>query len=84
MVNSKIARRVMFNSTGPTNAIRTDTMNGGGDKKGGIPSRVGYNQLSIGRIGCNSRAPTCMPTKCVVFKITQTQQYGYRATIGGA
>ena len=32
MVNSKIARRVMFNSTGPTNAIRTDTMNGGGDK----------------------------------------------------
>ena len=35
MVNSKIARRVMFNSTGPTNAIRTDTMNGGGDKKGG-------------------------------------------------
>lgn len=61
---------------------RTNTC--GGDKKGGIPSRVGYNQLSIGRIGCNSRAPTCMPTKCVVFKITQTQQYGYRATIGGA
>lgn len=56
----------------------------GGDKKAGLPSRVGYNQLSIGRIGCNSRAPTCMPTKCVVFKITQTQQYGYRATIGGA
>lgn len=42
MVNSKVARRVMFNSTGPTNAIRTDTMNGGGDKKGGsIPAGTG-------------------------------------------
>ena len=61
---------------------RTNTC--GGDKKAGIPSRVGYNQLSVGRNGCISRAPTCMPTKCVVFKITQTQQYGYRATIGGA
>ncbi len=55
----------------------------GGDKKAGIPSRIGYNRLSVGRNGCNSRAPTCMPTKCVVFKITQTQHYGYRATIGG-
>lgn len=35
MVNSKVARRVLFNSTGPTNSIKTDTMNGGGDKKGG-------------------------------------------------
>jgi hypothetical protein len=35
MVNSKVARRVLFNSTGPTNAIATDTSHGGGDKKGG-------------------------------------------------
>ena len=35
MVNSKVARRVLFNSTGPTNAINTDTKHGGGDKKGG-------------------------------------------------
>ena len=35
MVNSKIARRVLFNSTGHTNAIGTDTAHGGGDKKGG-------------------------------------------------
>lgn len=55
----------------------------GGTKKAGIPSRIGYNQLSVGKKGCNSRAPTCMPTKCVVFRITQTQQYGYRATLGG-
>ena len=38
MVNSKVARRVLFNSTGPTNAIGTDTSHGGGDKKGGAPS----------------------------------------------
>jgi hypothetical protein len=38
MVNSKIARRVLFNSTGPTNAIATDTQHGGGDKKGGAPA----------------------------------------------
>lgn len=37
MVNSKVARRVLFNSTGPTNAILTDTRHGGGDKKGGAP-----------------------------------------------
>jgi hypothetical protein len=42
MVNSKIARRVLFNSTGPTNAIHTDTQHGGGDKKGGaIPAGTG-------------------------------------------
>jgi hypothetical protein len=38
MVNSKVARRVLFNSTGPTNAIGTDTSHGGGDKKGGAPA----------------------------------------------
>lgn len=38
MVNSKVARRVLFNSTG----INTDTRNGGGDKKGGsAPSGTG-------------------------------------------
>ena len=42
MVNSKVARRVLFNSTGPTNAIGTYTQHGGGDKKGGaIPSGTG-------------------------------------------
>ena len=42
MVNSKVARRVLFNSTGPTNAIGADIRNGGGDKKGGaIPSGTG-------------------------------------------
>jgi hypothetical protein len=42
MVNSKVARSVMFNSTGPTNGIRTDTNNGGGGKKGGaMPSGTG-------------------------------------------
>jgi len=42
MVNSKVARRVLFNSTGPTNAIGTDTQHGGGDKKGGaVPSGTG-------------------------------------------
>jgi len=52
----------------------------GGNKKAGIPSRIGYNQLSVGRFGCDSRSATCMPTKCVVFKIIQTQRYGYYAT----
>jgi hypothetical protein len=42
MVNSKVARRVLFNSTGSTNAIHSDTRNGGGDKKGGaIPAGTG-------------------------------------------
>jgi len=42
MVNSKVARRVLFNFTGPTNAIHTDTQHGGGDKKGGaVPAGTG-------------------------------------------
>ena len=42
MANSTIARRVMFSSTGNTNGIHTDTMNGGGGKKGGsVPSGTG-------------------------------------------
>ena len=37
MVNSKVARRVMFSGASSTNGIGTDTRNGGGDKKGGAP-----------------------------------------------
>jgi hypothetical protein len=42
MVNSKVARRVLFSSVSPTNGIKSDTVNGGGDKKGGsVPSGTG-------------------------------------------
>jgi hypothetical protein len=42
MVNSKVARRVMFSGASSTNGIRSDTINGGGDKKGGsAPSGTG-------------------------------------------
>ncbi len=53
---------------------------GGGTKKSGLPSRIGRNMLSS---TCGGKEPNCIPTKCVVFKITQTQRTGYRATHGG-
>jgi hypothetical protein len=53
---------------------------GGGAKKSGLPSRIGRNMLSN---TCSGAEPNCAATKCVVFKITQTQNYGYRATHRG-
>ena len=42
MANSKVARRVLFSGASSTNGIRSDTVNGGGDKKGGSsPSGTG-------------------------------------------
>jgi len=52
----------------------------GGNKKAGTAPRVGWyltnNPMLIG-------APQSVPTVCMPNFTTQTQKYGYRATIGG-
>jgi hypothetical protein len=52
----------------------------GGPKKAGTAPRVGWyltsNTMLIG-------APQSVPRMCVPNLTTQTQKYGYRATIGG-
>jgi hypothetical protein len=52
----------------------------GGPKKAGIAPRVGWyltnNTMLIG-------APQSLPLVCVPNRTVQTQQTGYRATIGG-
>ena len=58
---------------------RTNTC-GGTTKKAGTAPRVGwFMQCNPNLMG----APQSVPTKCVVFPITQTQSYGYRAIHGG-
>ena len=53
---------------------------GGGPKKAGIAPRVGWflsnNPRLIG-------APQTVPLFTINYRITQTQRYGYSATIGG-
>ena len=52
----------------------------GGNKKGGLAPRVGWflssNPMLIG-------APQTLPRFCIPNRTVQTQQTGYRATIGG-
>ena len=52
----------------------------GGNKKAGIAPRVGWflssNTMLIG-------APQTIPRFCIPNRTIQTQQTGYRATIGG-
>lgn len=52
----------------------------GGDKKAGLAPRVGWylssNTMLIG-------APQTIPRFCIPNRTVQTQQTGYRATIGG-
>ena len=52
----------------------------GGNKKAGIAPRVGWylssNTMLIG-------APQTIPRFCIPNRTVQTQQTGYRATIGG-
>ena len=52
----------------------------GGNKKAGIAPRVGWylssNTMLIG-------APQSLPRFCIPNRTVQTQQTGYRATIGG-
>lgn len=52
----------------------------GGNKKAGTAPRVGWyltnNTMLIG-------APQSVPRFCIPNRTTQTQKYGYRATIGG-
>jgi hypothetical protein len=53
---------------------------GGTAKKAGTAPRVGFyltNNVNL------IRAPQSVPVKCTVSKTVQTQQVGYRATIGG-
>lgn len=52
----------------------------GGAKKAGTAPRVGWflssNPMLIG-------APQTIPAICIPNRTTQTQKYGYKATIGG-
>jgi len=57
----------------------------GGPKKAGLACRVGFFMSSnpnliraVNTQWINGRPPLCIPSKTI-----QTQQYGYRATIGG-
>ena len=53
---------------------------GGSAKKAGIAPRVGWYLTN----NVNLRgAPQTVPRFCLVSRTIQTQQYGYRATIGG-
>ena len=52
----------------------------GGPKKAGLAPRVGwYLSSNVNLIG----APQTIPRFCIPNRTTQTQKYGYRATIGG-
>ena len=53
---------------------------GGGAKKAGIASRQGFFMQSNPSL---RRAPQSLPLVCIPNFTIQTQQYGYRATIGG-
>jgi len=53
---------------------------GGGAKKAGIASRIGFFMQSNPSL---RRAPQSLPLICVPNYTIQTQKYGYRATIGG-
>ena len=52
----------------------------GGPKKAGIASRQGFFMQSNPSL---RRAPQSLPLVCIPNFTIQTQQYGYRATIGG-
>lgn len=52
----------------------------GGPKKAGIVSRQGFFLQSNPSL---RRGPQSLPLVCVPNYTIQTQQYGYRATIGG-
>ena len=52
----------------------------GGNKKAGIASRQGFFMQSNPTL---RRAPQSLPLVCIPNFTIQTQQYGYRATIGG-
>ena len=52
----------------------------GGPKKAGIASRIGFFMQSNPTL---RRSPQSLPLICVPNFTIQTQQYGYRATIGG-
>lgn len=52
----------------------------GGPKKAGTAPRVGwYLSSNVGLMG----APQRVPVLCIPSRTIQTQQYGYRATLGG-
>ena len=53
---------------------------GGGAKKAGIVSRIGFFMQSNPTL---RRAPQSIPLFCIPNYTIQTQSYGYRATIGG-
>ena len=54
----------------------------GGNKKAGLAPRVGwYLSSNVNLVGAPQTVPRfCQPYR---FRIVQTQQYGYRATLGG-
>jgi hypothetical protein len=53
---------------------------GGGAKKAGIVSRIGFFMQSNPTL---RRAPQSLPLICIPNYTVKTQKYGYKATIGG-
>jgi hypothetical protein len=53
---------------------------GGGNKKAGIAPRIGFFMQSNPTL---RRAPQRLPLVTIIYRIIQTQKYGYSATHGG-
>jgi hypothetical protein len=62
------------------NSIVNRTNVCGGPKKAGIVSRQGFFMQSNVSL---RRGPQSLPIICIPNTTTQTQKYGYKATIGG-
>lgn len=58
---------------------------GGTAKKSGLSSRIGFFMSSNPNLirGVNTQYINGRPNLCIPSRTIQTQQYGYRATIGG-
>jgi len=52
----------------------------GGNKKAGLVPRIGFFMQSNVSL---RRGPQSLPLICIPNTTTQTQKYGYKATIGG-
>jgi len=57
----------------------------GGPKKAGLSCRIGFFMQSNPNLirGVNTQYINGRPNLCIPSRTIQTQQYGYRATIGG-
>ena len=66
-------------------AMQNQPTCGGSAKKAGLSCRIGFFLSSNPNLirGVNTQWHNGMPPLCIPSRTIQTQQYGYRATIGG-